>query len=115
MRRYRTVAHAFKRGLAGRVEFVSPPWRARESFLSPAEAGSQSRSHRIPPGSKPGATVLTPAPPTELAGDENASAPSCHRFFGLPFANGFLNLSNGVAAPDFALLSNGFLLRSYGF
>src|SRR5438270_12415633 len=35
-----------------------------------------------------------------------------HRFFGFPFANGFLNLSNGV---DLALFSNGFVLRSYGF
>jgi hypothetical protein len=40
----RTVAHGFvpwvNRSFFG---FVSAPWRARESFLSPAQAGSRNR------------------------------------------------------------------------
>src|SRR5437660_7816900 len=39
----RTVAHGFTRGKSRSGHVVSPPWRAKESFLSPAEAGSQIR------------------------------------------------------------------------
>jgi hypothetical protein len=35
-----TVAHAFKRGETRSSILVSPPWRARESFLSPVKTGS---------------------------------------------------------------------------
>jgi hypothetical protein len=43
-RAVRTVAHGFEPWV-NRWFFgvVSAPWRARESFLSPAEAGSQNR------------------------------------------------------------------------
>ena len=45
----RTVAHAFTRGVWDRVGFVSAPWRARESFLSPAQAGSQDPTNLLSP------------------------------------------------------------------
>jgi hypothetical protein len=38
----RTVAHGFEPWVTRSCSaFVSAPWRARESFLSPAKAGSQ--------------------------------------------------------------------------
>jgi len=61
----RTVAPSFELGVFVPREFGSPLQRAKERFLSPVKTGSQIALPSISPGSKPGATVLTPATLTE--------------------------------------------------